>query len=123
MKLIFSCIIILAAVINISAQEPACRISASTGGYLPEYPNYDYNSPLYGVNIQADCINIYENYGIGAEGFFSYASYHNYVKEMNTYEVYLHNISGHIDKDSKFAYGVFAGARFTDLYYEHRKLE
>lgn len=114
--------IFVLAALSLSAQETACRLSLTSGGYLPEYPDFDYNSPMYGINAQIDCINIYENYGIGGEGFFSYTSYHDYFKEMNTYELYLHNISGYISKDSKFAYGVFAGARYTEILYEHRKL-
>jgi hypothetical protein len=113
-------LIILAG--SLSGQEPAFRLSVTTGGYLPEYPDYDYNSPLYGVDIQMDLMNIIDNYGIGAECFLDYTSFHDYFKEMNTYEVYLHNISGYFDSESKFGYGVFAGARRTELYYEDRKM-
>ena len=123
MKKLLLIIAISLTVFSLSSQEPACRFAVSSGGYLPAYPDYDYNSPVYGINLQIDCMNIFENYGIGGEGFFSYSSYHDYFKEMNTYEVYLHNISGYVDKESKFAYGVFAGARLTEIFYEHRKLE
>jgi len=107
---------------NLNAEGLAARFSTSTAAYLPEYPKYDYNSPVYGFDIQADIFNLYQNYGFGGEVFLQFSSYHQYFKDLNYYELYLHNFSGQIEEESKFIFGFFAGARRTDIYFEDRDL-
>jgi hypothetical protein len=118
MKKIISIVILLILLAALTAQNTALRSSGSIGAYIPEYPDYDYNSPVYGFNVQFDIFNLTQSYGIGGDAFYSFSSYQTYFYEYRFYELYLHNIFSNIADDSRFAYGFFAGARRTEINYK-----
>jgi len=121
-RILFSMVFVLLLLGNVSAQDLTLRFSVTTAAYLPEYPDYDYNSPVYGIDAQFDLINFYHMYGFGGEVFYRFSSYHDYFEDMRFYELYLHNLFNRIDEESKFIYGFFAGARRTEIYFEDRVL-
>lgn len=116
-------ILLLILLGSLSAQDFALRFSTTTAAYFPEYPDYDYNSPVYGLDIQFDMLNLIQTYGIGGEVFYEFSSYHTYFEEMKSYELYLHNFFNNIDESSVFVYGFYAGARRTDVYYKDYKID
>lgn len=94
------------------------RTILTSAFYYPAYPDYDFESPVIGANLNLDILDLYEGYGIGGSIFYQISSYHNYFQDLRTYEIYLHNFINDSDKDSYFIYGFFAGIKQTDLYYE-----
>jgi len=120
-KIIFTIIFALLLIGALFSQEITTRFSLATEAYFPKYPKYDYDSPVYSFNSQFDMLNLIQTYGIGGELFYSFSSYHTYIQEKRSYELYLHNFFNNIDEASVFVYGFFAGARRTEIFYEDLK--
>ncbi|MBN2461407.1 MAG: hypothetical protein JXB60_07345 [Candidatus Cloacimonetes bacterium] len=97
------------------------RMIVTSAAYYPEYPDYDYDNPVLGFNINADILNIYNHIGIGASSFLKLVTYHTYFQDLKTYEFYLHNFFNYKQESSYFLYGLFGGVKKTDLYYEDYK--
>jgi len=93
------------------------RLIFTSAAYYPEYPDYDYDSPVLGFNANADIMNVYNSVGIGGSCFYKLTTYNDYFLDLQYYEAYLHNFFNYEDKPGYFIYGFFAGVKKTDLLY------
>jgi hypothetical protein len=93
----------------------------SGAAYYPEYPDYDYDSPVLGSNIRADIFNIVTELGIGGNVFYKIKSYDEHFQNLRRYDAYLHNFVNYRKDKSYFLYGFFVGIRYTNLEYTNRK--
>lgn len=97
------------------------RFIATCAAYYPQYPDYDYDRPILGLNFNAEVYNLMENFGIGGSTFLQIKSYDQYFQSRKTYDIYVHNFFNYRHEKSYFMYGFFGGIRRTDLEYENYK--
>ena len=115
--------VVFFSVTFLNLQSLTLRTIMTGAIYYPKYPDYYYKDMLFGFNLNMDFLNVYQNYGIGAKVFYKLKSNHPYIRNLETYEVYLHNFFGTIDEETYFIYGVFGGVRQTKICYEEYKTE
>ncbi|NQV17889.1 MAG: hypothetical protein HQ534_05025 [Armatimonadetes bacterium] len=114
-------ILLLIAINSLFPESLSFRFICSGAAYYPEYPDYDYDSPVTGCKFDAEIFNIIGNFGIGGSAFLQIRSYDKYFQSMKIYDAYIHHFDSYQGKDSYFIYGFFGGVQRTDLKYEDYK--
>jgi len=119
-KIVFI-ILLLIAINSLFPESLSFRFICSGAAYYPEYPDYDYESPVTGCKFNAEIYNIFFKFGIGGSAFLQIRSYDKYFQSMKIYDAYLHHFDSYQGKNSYFIYGFFGGLQRTDLKYENYK--
>ena len=119
-KIIFV-ILLLISTNSLFPESLSFRFICSGAAYFPEYPDYDYESPVTGCKFDAEIFNIIGTFGIGGSAFLQIRSYDKYFQSMKIYDAYIHNFFNFYGKDSYFIYGFFGGVQRTDLKYANYK--
>ena len=117
-KKIILVILLLIAFNSLFPESMSFRFTCSGAAYYPEYPDYNYDSPVTGCKFDAEIFNIIGKFGIGGSAFLHIRSYDKYFQSMKTYDAYIHNFDNYKGKDSYFIYGFYGGVQRTDLKYE-----
>ncbi len=119
-KIVFI-ILLLIAINSLFSESLSFRFICSGAAYYPEYPDYNYDSPVTGCKFDAEIFNIIGTLGIGGSAFLQIRSYDKYFQSLKTYDAYIHNFNSYHGKDSYFIYGFYGGVQRTDLKYEDYK--
>lgn len=111
--------ILLLLALLLEANKVKFRFIGSGESYFTAYKEYHYDEPMLGAHINAELLNIFDQYGLGGSVFYDLKSYDDRFDTYKFYEIYLHNYYAFTDKKHYFIYGFFAGFRKTQISYIH----
>ncbi len=122
MKIKILFIIVLAFVcLSLSADPLQYIFGINAAVYYPEFPDYKYDEPIFGIQAQLDIFNLIDEVGIGGSTFQKVYSLDDRFSVFRSYNVYLHNFSYYSTRDSYFSYGFYGGVKRTEMNYENYK--
>ena len=114
-------LILVSLSINLTAGPMKYLFGINGGVYYPEYPQYEYENPNLGIQIQLDFFNLADIMGMGGSTFQKVYSFDERFSLIRTYSLYLHNFSNYSTRDSYFTYGFYGGVKRTEMNYENYK--
>ncbi len=117
-KILFILILILVS-LDLSAGKMQYIFGINAAVYYPEYPEYKYDEPVFGLQAQLDLFNIIDIMGIGGSTFQKVYTLDDRFSLMRSYNIYLHNFANYSTENSYFTYGFYGGVKRTEMTYEH----
>jgi len=107
--------------VNLTANTLPYLLGINAEAYYPKSPEYIYDKPTLGAEVQLDIFNLIEDAGIGAATFQKLYTLDDRFQTFKTYDLYIHNFSYYSNKQSYFLYGFYGGVKRTEIEFEDSK--
>ena len=108
--------------IHLTAAPMQYILGINAATYYPEFPQYRYDEPVLGVQVQLDLFNLIGVVGIGGSTFQKAYTLDDRFSLLRSYNVYLHSFAYYSTKDSYFTYGFYGGVKRTEMNYNSDKI-
>lgn len=119
-KILFIAILMFASM-HLTAAPMQYILGINTAAYYPEFPKYNFEKPVLGVQAQLDIFNVIDIMGIGASTFQKAYTLDDRFDLFRSYNIYLHSFANYSTKDSYFTYGFYGGVKRSEMKFEDNK--